>query len=150
VTPARNPGNGQVLDPASNATSRWLAEEGPYKAGVATPRGVAETGRRAFLSTDAVRTHTRQTMPRDLVLLRYTDPTGRRLAALCRPSEGVETLRRVVGDEEESDREWYRQDHQSAVVIDTDGTVSITSSEDLTLLSFWFAVAASWLKTHGG
>lgn len=89
-------------------------------------------------------------MAKDLVLLRYTDSTGRRLAALCRPSEGVETLRRVVGDESEEDQEWYRQEHESAVVLDTDGTIVITSAEDLTLLSFWFAVAANWLKTHGG
>lgn len=89
-------------------------------------------------------------MAKDLVLLRYADSTGRRLAALCRPSEGVETLRQVVGDESEEDQEWYRQEHKSAVVLDTDGTIVITSAEDLTLLSFWFAVAANWLKTHGG
>lgn len=89
-------------------------------------------------------------MAKDLVLLRYTDPRGEKLAALCRPSEGVEVLREVIGEEDEADTRWFEDRHQSAVVIDTSGTVIVTSSEDLTLLSFWFAVAAQWLKTHGG
>lgn len=89
-------------------------------------------------------------MAKDLVLLRYTDERGEKLAALCRPSEGIDTLRDVIGEESEADKEWFSQSHQSAVVIDTSGTVIVTSSEDLTLLSFWFAMAAQWLKTHGG
>lgn len=89
-------------------------------------------------------------MPKDLVLLRYTDPHGNRLAALCRPSSGVGTLRDIVGEETEADRKWFAASHESAVVVDTSDTVVITSSEDLTLLSFWFAVAAKWLEDHGG
>lgn len=89
-------------------------------------------------------------MPKDLVLLRYTDERGNRLAALCRPAEGVDVLRDVIGDEDEHDREWFATPHESAVVLDTSGTVVVTSAEDLTLLSWWFAIAANWLKTHGG
>jgi len=89
-------------------------------------------------------------MPKDLVLLRYTDSTGRRLAALCRPSEGFETLRRVMDKESDEDREWYRKANQSAVVIDTSGTLTITSHDELLMLSFWFTVAANWLRDHGG
>lgn len=89
-------------------------------------------------------------MPKDLVLLRYTDPRGMKLAAMCRPSEGVDTLRDIIGEADESDARWFDESHDSAVVIDTSGTVIVTSSEDLTLLSFWFAVAANWLKSHGG
>ena len=89
-------------------------------------------------------------MAKDLVLLRYPDPQGPRLAALCRPSEGVEVLRDIVGVETEADEAWFTNSHEAAVVLDTDGTVVITDAEDLTLLSFWFAVAAQWLKTHGG
>jgi|688.fasta_scaffold2286563_1 hypothetical protein len=89
-------------------------------------------------------------MAKDLVLLRYTDSKGEKLAALCRPREGVDTLKDIIGEETEADSQWFSQDHQSAVVIDTSGTVVVTSSEDLTMLSFWFAVAAQWLKTHGG
>lgn len=89
-------------------------------------------------------------MPKDLVLLRYTDPRGEKIAAMCRPAEGVDTLRAVIGEASEADERWFEQPHDSAVVIDTSGTVIVTSSEDLTLLSFWFAVAAQWLKDHGG
>lgn len=89
-------------------------------------------------------------MAKNLVLLRYTDPRGRRLAALCRPKEGVETLRQIIGEQSEADTEWFEQSHESAVVIDTDGAVVVTSAEEMTLLSFWMAVAASWLKSHGG
>lgn len=89
-------------------------------------------------------------MHKDLVLLRYTDSRGEKLAALCRPSTGIEALRDIVGEETDADREWFAEPHASAVVIDTSGTVVVTSAEDLTLLSFWFAVAANWLKTHGG
>lgn len=89
-------------------------------------------------------------MPKDLVLLRYTDSRGRRLAALCRPAEGVDTLRDIIDSDSEEDKRWFDEEHDSAVVIDTSGAVVVTSSEDLTLLSFWFAVAANWLKTHGG
>lgn len=89
-------------------------------------------------------------MAKDLVLLRYTDPRGNRLAALCRPSEGVDTLRDIIGVESVEDAVWFEDEHESAVVIDTTGAVMVTSAEDLTLLSFWFAVAANWLKTHGG
>lgn len=89
-------------------------------------------------------------MAKDLVLLRYTDQKGRRLAALCRPKEGVETLRDIIGADSADDLAWFEDEHESAVVIDTNGAVMVTSSEDLTLLSFWFAVAANWLKTHGG
>jgi hypothetical protein len=89
-------------------------------------------------------------MAKDLVLLRYTDGSGERLAAMCRPKEGIETLREVIGEESEADSKWYEQEHASAVVIDTSGAVVVTSSEDLTLLSWWFAVAATWLKQHGG
>jgi hypothetical protein len=89
-------------------------------------------------------------MAKDLVLLRYTDSSGEKLAAMCRPSEGVDVLREVIGEETDEDRQWFSQEHKSAVVIDTSGTVVVTSAEDLTLLSFWFAVAAQWLKTHGG
>lgn len=108
--------------------------------------GLLTQGRVALLSTEAVRAD----MPKDLVLLRYTDSRGERIAALCRPSKGIETLRAVIGDEDEADSRWFEQPHESAVVIDTSNTVVVTSSEDLTLLSFWFAVAAKWLKDHGG
>lgn len=89
-------------------------------------------------------------MAKDLVLLRYTDPQGKRLAALCRPSEGVDVLREVIGEETDADAEWFKNLHESAVVIDTDGAIVVTSAEDLTLISFWFAVAAQWLEQHGG
>lgn len=89
-------------------------------------------------------------MPKDLVLLRYTDKNGRRLAALCRPSTGMDVLRSVIGAETEDDQQWFDEEHDSAVVIDTHGAVLITDSEDMTLLSWWFAMAAEWLKQHGG
>lgn len=89
-------------------------------------------------------------MAKDLVLLRYTDPKGNRLAALCRSKEGVSTLRDIIGVETSDDAAWFEDEHKSAVVVDTSNTVVVTSSEDLTLLSFWFAVAANWLKAHGG
>jgi|LakMenEpi03Aug12_release.lakeMendotaPanAssembly.Ray.scaffolds.fasta_scaffold523012_2 hypothetical protein len=89
-------------------------------------------------------------MPKDLILLRYTDANNRRLAALCRPANGVEVLRAVIGEETESDEEWFSQPHQSAVVIDTDGAVTITSQEDMASLCLWLAVASQWLQAHGG
>lgn len=97
-----------------------------------------------------MQTHVNTTMPKDLVLLRYTDPRGVRLAALCRPAEGVGTLKEIIGEADEADRQWFDDPHDSAVVIDTRGTVIVTSAEDLTLLSRWFSVAANWLKKHGG
>lgn len=89
-------------------------------------------------------------MSKNLVLLRYTDPRGRRLAALCRPKEGVETLREIVGEMTDADREWFEDSHESAVVIDTDGAVVVTSSEELRMLAFWFGIASAWLQNHGG
>jgi len=89
-------------------------------------------------------------MAKDLVLFRYTDSNNRRLAALCRPAEGVETLRKLIGDDSEGDAEWFSQPHESAIVIDTNGAVVITSAEDIANLCMWFAMASQWLKTHGG
>ena len=89
-------------------------------------------------------------MAKDLVLLRYTDARGKRLAALCRPNTGVDVLRDVVGEATEGDKAWFESEHESAIVIDTDGAVVVTSSEDMTMLAFGFAGAAQWLKTHGG
>ena len=88
-------------------------------------------------------------MAKDIVMLKYTDQHGSRLAALCRPSEGAALARTLMGDEA-VDEELPAGDAASVVAIATDGTVNVTSSEDLTLLSFWFATAANWLKTHGG
>lgn len=89
-------------------------------------------------------------MPKDLVLLRYTDSRGEKLAAMCRPATGVQLLRDIVASDAEEDAEWYEQPHQSAVIIDTSSPVIITNAEDLTMLSFWFATAATWLSQHGG
>lgn len=89
-------------------------------------------------------------MAKDLVLLRYTDAKGERLAGLCRPREGVKTLRKIIGEKTPGDAEWFGTAHKSAIVIDTSGPVIITSAEDMTMLSFWFAMAATWLSQHGG
>lgn len=89
-------------------------------------------------------------MPKDLVLLRYTDDRGQKFAAMCRPSTGVQVLRDIVNSEAPEDVEWYEQPHKSAVVMDTSGPVIITKAEDLTMLSFWLATAATWLSQHGG
>jgi len=88
-------------------------------------------------------------MAKDLVLLKYTDASGKKLAALCRPREGMDSLRKIIGESPES-VDYLEQPTKSAVAIATEGTVVVTSSEDLTLLSFWFATAAQWLKNHGG
>lgn len=88
-------------------------------------------------------------MAKDLVLLKYTGSNGSKLAALCRPVEGMDVLRAVVG-EVDGVNEWEQQPEKSAVAIETDGLVMVTSAEDMTLLSFWMAVAAEWLRTHGG
>lgn len=88
-------------------------------------------------------------MAKDLVLLKYTDKKGRRLAALCRPREGMGVLAEIIGEHPDA-QNWSEQPKKSAVAIATEGTVTVTSAEDLTLLSFWFATAAQWLKTHGG
>ena len=89
-------------------------------------------------------------MARDLVLLRYTDANKRRLAAMCRPADGVGTLKAVIGEQTAEDEEWFEQPHQSAIVIATSGAVVITSSEDLANLCMWLAVASQWLREHGG
>lgn len=88
-------------------------------------------------------------MAKDLVLLKYTDKNGCKLAALCRPREGMGVLTEIVGSHPDAG-DWSKQPKKSAVAIATDGTVTVTSSEDLTLLSWWFATAATWLKQHGG
>jgi len=88
-------------------------------------------------------------MAKDLVLLKYKDKQGRQLAALCRPQEGMELLHSIVGSHPDA-ANWTVQSSKSAVAIATEGTVMVTSAEDLTLLSWWFAVAAEWLRTHGG
>lgn len=88
-------------------------------------------------------------MAKDLVLLRYSDSRGERLAAVCRPADGLQTLRDIVGDSPE-DEEWYGIGHKSAVVIATSSPVIVTKAEDLTMLSFWLATAATWLSQHGG
>ena len=87
-------------------------------------------------------------MAKDLVLLRYTDANNQRLAALCRPSSGVETLRDVIGEASDEDEEWFAQPHASAVVLATSGTVVITSADDLANLCMWFAMASQWLRTQ--
>lgn len=89
-------------------------------------------------------------MPKDLVLLRYTDDRGQKLAAMCRPATGLQVLKDIIGEASEQDEEWYDQPHKSAVVMDTSGPVIITRAEDLTMLSFWLATAATWLSQHGG
>lgn len=89
-------------------------------------------------------------MAKNLVLLRYTDANNQRLAALCRPADGVETLRDVIGEASEEDEEWFAQPHESAVVLATSGTVVITSADDLANLCMWFAMASQWLRQHGG
>jgi hypothetical protein len=88
-------------------------------------------------------------MAKDLVLLKYTGSNGAKLAALCRPKEGLAVMEKIVGGDPDAPL-WLEQPTESVVVIATDGTVNVTSAEDLTLLSFWFATAANWLKTHGG
>lgn len=89
-------------------------------------------------------------MARDLVLMRFTDANNQRLAALCRPAEGVETLKEIIGSDDPQDADWFSQEHQAAVVLDTTGTVTITSHEDLANLCLWFSMASLWLKSHGG
>jgi hypothetical protein len=63
--------------------------------------------------------------------------------------EGMGVMHAIIGDDPEA-AEWMEEPSKSCVAIATDGTVNVTSAEDLTLLSFWFATAANWLKTHGG
>jgi len=86
---------------------------------------------------------------KDLVLLKFSGDNGVRLAALCRPAEGMGVLHAIVGDDPDGE-EWKQQPDKSMVAIATEGLVTITDSEDLTMLSFWLATAANWLKTHGG
>lgn len=88
-------------------------------------------------------------MAKDLVLLKYTGSNGVRLAALCRPVEGMGVVRSVLGGSPGSE-EWSQEPDKSAVAIETEGLVMVTSAEDMTLLAFWMAVAAEWLRTHGG
>jgi hypothetical protein len=88
-------------------------------------------------------------MAKDLVLLKFSGDNGVRLAALCRPAEGMDVLHAIVGDDPDGE-EWKQQPDKSMVAIATEGLVTITDSEDLTMLSFWLATAANWLKTHGG
>lgn len=89
-------------------------------------------------------------MAKDLVLMRFTDAEEKRLAVLCRPADGVETLRAVIGDGSPEDEEWFAQPHASAIVLDTTGAVTITSAEDAQNIVLWFAMASEWLRTHGG
>lgn len=88
-------------------------------------------------------------MAKDLVLLKFSGSNGVRLAALCRPKEGMGVLSAIVGSDPDS-AGWKQQPDKSMVAIATEGLVTVTSSEDLTMLSFWLATAAAWLKTHGG
>lgn len=88
-------------------------------------------------------------MAKDLVLLKFSGSNGVRLAALCRPSEGMEVLRSIVGDDPDG-ADWVVAPEKSMVAIATEGLVTITDAEDLTMLSFWLATAANWLKQHGG
>lgn len=97
-----------------------------------------------------MRTHGDTAVAKDLVLMRYTDANKNRLAVLCRPKEGVETLRDIIGEVTEEDSEWFNQPHESAIVLDTTGTITITSSDDIANLCLWFAMASQWLRTHGG
>lgn len=84
-------------------------------------------------------------MPRDLVMLRYTGGNEERLAALCRQPEAVETLRDVIG-EEEGDIEWCEYPDRPAVIVDTSGPVFVFDSTEMMTLSFWFGIAAEWLR----
>jgi len=88
-------------------------------------------------------------MAKDLVLLKFTGANGVRLAALCRPKEGIGVLTNIIGTGKDAG-EWAQQPEQSAVAICTEGLVTVTDSEDLTMLAWWLSMAAAWLKTHGG
>lgn len=88
-------------------------------------------------------------MAKDLVLLKFSGDNGVKLAALCRPKEGMGVLQSVIGTGKDAD-EWVQQPEKSMVAIATEGLVTITDSEDLTMLSWWLAMSATWLKTHGG
>jgi hypothetical protein len=88
-------------------------------------------------------------MPKDLLLLKFSGDNGVRLAALCRPKEGMGVLRDVLGEDEESE-EWMQHPDDSVVAIATEGLVTVRDSEDLMMLSWWLAMAATWLKSHGG
>jgi hypothetical protein len=61
----------------------------------------------------------------------------------------MDVLQAIVGNDPDGE-EWKQQPDKSMVAIATEGLVTITDSEDLTMLSWWLATAAMWLKTHGG
>lgn len=88
-------------------------------------------------------------MAKDLVLLKFTGANGVKLAALCRPKEGMGVLKEIIGTGKDAD-EWAQQPESSAVAICTEGLVTVTDAEDLTMLAWWLSMAAAWLKTHGG
>ncbi len=88
-------------------------------------------------------------MAKDLVLLKFSGANGVKLAALCRPTDGMGVLKSVIGTGKDA-HEWVQKPEQSMVAIATEGLVTITDAEDLTMLSWWLAMAATWLKQHGG
>lgn len=88
-------------------------------------------------------------MAKDLVLLKFTGANGVKLAALCRPKDGMGVLRSVIGHSQDAD-EWAQQPDSSVVALVTEGLVTIKNSEDLTMLAWWLSLAAAWLKKHGG
>ena len=87
-------------------------------------------------------------MAQDMVLMRYTDPDGERVAALCRPSGCMESLRSVIGDADETGEDWLRHPEFSGVMIDTSGPVFFSNHEDLAMVANWLLVAARWLESH--
>ncbi len=85
-------------------------------------------------------------MSRDLVMLRYTDDDGERLAAVCRPSEGVETLRSIIHEEDDYNLRFSDHEERSAVILDTSGPVFVFDADHAMTLSVWFGLAAEWLR----
>jgi hypothetical protein len=79
-------------------------------------------------------------------MLRYRDGHGGVFAALLRPADQVETLDYILDSHEWADRQLLRFPDRHAVVLAANRAIIVTDPEDLTLVSFWLAVAADRLK----